>query len=75
MFGTCSRIDFNSDEPPTYRDLLYFSYNLRHDLPGLRHQRVGSEIRAVVPSLPAVLPVRHEHPRTTINLVVGIFSA
>lgn len=66
-------IDFNSDEPPTYRDFLYFSYNL-----GMTYQvsdtSVGkATIRAVV--------LRHcllsyvfgtVVLATTINLVTGI---
>ena len=68
-------IDFNSEEPPTYRDFLYFSYNL-----GMTYQvsdtSVSSQaIRAVV--------LRHcllsyvfgtVILATTINLVTGIVS-
>jgi len=68
-------IDFNSPERPTYRDFLYFSYNL-----GMTYQVSdtavsSSEIRAVV--------LRHcllsyvfgtSVLATAINLVVGIVS-
>jgi uncharacterized membrane protein len=68
-------IDFNSDDPPTYRDFLYFSYNL-----GMTYQvsdtSVSSQtIRAVV--------LRHcllsyvfgiSVLATTINLVAGAVS-
>jgi uncharacterized membrane protein len=66
-------IDFNSDDPPAYRDFLYFSYNL-----GMTYQVSDtavsdSEIRAVV--------LRHTLLSyvfgavvlaSTINLVAGI---
>ena len=70
--GVDKAIDFNSDEPPTFRDFLYFSYNL-----GMTYQVsdtavTSGAVRAVV--LPhcllsyvfgvAILA-------TTINLVVG----
>lgn len=65
-------IDFNSDDPPTYRDFLYFSYNL-----GMTYQVsdtgvTSTNIRAVV--------LRHcllsyvfgtSVLATTINLVAG----
>ena len=68
-------IDFNSDDPPTYRDFLYFSYNL-----GMTYQVSdtavsSSTIRAVV--------LRHallsyvfgtSVLATTINLVAGAVS-
>ncbi|HVV10536.1 DUF1345 domain-containing protein [Amycolatopsis sp.] len=68
-------IDFNSDEPPSYRDFLYFSYNL-----GMTYQVSdtgvsSSKIRAVV--------LRHTLLSyvfgtgilaTTINLVAGAVS-
>jgi uncharacterized membrane protein len=68
-------IDFNSDEPPTYRDFLYFSYNL-----GMTYQvsdtGVSSQrIRAVV--------LRHSLLSyvfgtsvlaTTINLVANVVT-
>jgi uncharacterized membrane protein len=68
-------IDFNSDDPPSYRDFLYFSYNL-----GMTYQvsdtSVGSPlVRAVV--------LRHcllsyvfgtVVLATTINLVTGIVT-
>ncbi len=69
-------IDFNGDEPPAFRDFLYFSYNL-----GMTYQVSdtavqSSAIRAVV--------LRHcliayvfgaAIIATTINLVVGIVAA
>ena len=68
-------IDFNSEDPPAYRDFLYFSYNL-----GMTYQVSDtsvsrSTIRAVV--------LRHallsyvfgtSILATTINLVIGIVS-
>lgn len=68
-------IDFNSDDPPTYRDFLYFSYNL-----GMTYQVSDtavsdSTIRAVV--------LRHTLLSyvfgtgilaTTINLVAGVVA-
>lgn len=68
-------IDFNADEPPAYRDFLYFSYNL-----GMTYQVSdtgvsSSAIRAVV--------LRHcllsyvfgtSILATAINLVVGLVS-
>lgn len=76
--GTTSArgIDFNSDAPPSYRDFLYFSYNL-----GMTYQvsdtTVSSaEIRAVV--------LRHcllsylfgtSILASAINLVIGIVSS
>ena len=68
-------IDFNSEEPPTYRDFLYFSYNL-----GMTYQVSdtgvsNATIRSVV--------LRHcllsyvfgtVILATTINLVVGIVA-
>jgi uncharacterized membrane protein len=69
-------IDFNTDEPPAYRDFLYFSYNL-----GMTYQVSdtavsSSRIRAIV--------LRHcllsyvfgtVILATTINLVVGIVES
>lgn len=68
-------IDFNSDDPPTYKDFLYFSYNL-----GMTYQvsdtAVSSQtIRAIV--------LRHtllsylfgtSILATTVNLVAGIVT-
>jgi len=73
--GSTRGIDFNSDEPPTFRDFLYFSYNL-----GMTYQVSDtavsrSAIRAVV--------LRHcllsylfgtMVLATTINLVVNTVS-
>jgi hypothetical protein len=43
-------IDLNSNDPPSYRDFFYFSYNL-----GMTYQ--------VSEALPAVIPLRNCHPR------------
>jgi uncharacterized membrane protein len=68
-------IDFNSDEPPSYRDFLYFSYNLGMTYQVSDTSVSSSVIRAVV--------LRHtllayvfgtSILATTINLVVGIVS-
>ena len=56
-------IDFNSDQPPTYRDFLYFSYNL-----GMTYQVSdtavsSSAIRTVcAAALSPVVCLRHQHP-------------
>jgi uncharacterized membrane protein len=74
-YESAKGIDFNSDEPPAYRDFLYFSYNL-----GMTYQVSdtgvsSSPIRAIV--------LRHcllsyvfgtSILATAINLVVGLFS-
>lgn len=74
--GTPGGIDFNSDDPPAFREFLYFSYNL-----GMTYQVSdtavsSSPIRAVV--------LRHclfsyvfgaAILATTINLVVGIVAS
>ncbi|MCX6401751.1 MAG: DUF1345 domain-containing protein [Propionibacteriales bacterium] len=73
--GTPGGIDFNSDDPPAFRDFFYFSYNL-----GMTYQVsdtavTSSAIRAVV--------LRHclfsyvfgaAIIATTLNLVVGIVA-
>lgn len=73
--GAPGGIDFNSDEPPAFRDFFYFSYNL-----GMTYQVsdtavTSSEIRPVV--------LRHcllsyvfgaAILATTINLVAGILT-
>jgi uncharacterized membrane protein len=68
-------IDFNSDDPPSYRDFLYFSYNLGMTYQVSDTSVSSSAIRAVV--------LRHtllsyvfgtSILATTINLVVGIVS-
>jgi uncharacterized membrane protein len=65
-------IDFNSDEPPSYRDFLYFSYNLGMTYQVSDTNVTSSTIRAVV--------LRHtllsyvfgtSVLATTINLVAG----
>jgi uncharacterized membrane protein len=69
-------IDFNSDEPPSYRDFLYFSYNLGMTYQVSDTSVSSSAIRAVV--------LRHtllsyvfgtSILATTINLVVGIVGS
>jgi len=66
-------IDFNSGNPPAYRDFLYFSYNLGMTYQVSDTSVSGSDIRAVV--------LRHcllsylfgtSILATTINLVVGV---
>jgi len=66
-------IDFNSEEPPSYRDFLYFSYNL-----GMTYQ--VSDTNVTSPVVRAIV-LRHcllsyafgtVILATTINLVVGI---
>ncbi|NUR82561.1 MAG: DUF1345 domain-containing protein [Nonomuraea sp.] len=68
-------IDFNSDEPPAYRDFLYFSYNLGMTYQVSDTSVSSSAIRAVV--------LRHcllsylfgtSVLATTINLVAGMVS-
>ena len=68
-------IDFNSDDPPSYRDFLYFSYNLGMTYQVSDTSVSSSAIRAVV--------LRHallsyvfgtSILATTVNLVVGIVS-
>jgi uncharacterized membrane protein len=65
-------IDFNTDEPPTYRDFLYFSYNL-----GMTYQVSDTAVRS--PKIRAVV-LRHSLLSyvfgtsvlaTTINLVAS----
>ncbi|MEU9336161.1 DUF1345 domain-containing protein [Streptomyces sp. NPDC048290] len=69
-------IDFNTDEPPAYRDFLYFSYNLGMTYQVSDTDVSSSRIRAIV--------LRHtllsyvfgtSILATAINLVVGIVSA
>jgi uncharacterized membrane protein len=68
-------IDFNSDEPPTYRDFLYFSYNLGMTYQVSDNNVSNATIRAVA--------LRHcllsyvfgtLILATTINLVTGIVT-
>ncbi|MEU9132656.1 DUF1345 domain-containing protein [Kitasatospora sp. NPDC048540] len=68
-------IDFNCDEPPTYRDFLYFSYNL-----GMTYQ--VSDTSVTSPAIRAVV-LRHcllsyvfgaSILATTINLVAGVVT-
>ena len=69
-------IDFNADEPPTYRDFLYFSYNLGMTYQVSDTSVASTKIRAIV--------LRHcllsyifgtVILATTVNLVVGIVAA
>ncbi len=68
-------IDFNSEDPPSYRDFLYFSYNL-----GMTYQVSDTSV-----SSPLVRAVTLRHCllsyafgtvvlATTINLVTGIVT-
>jgi uncharacterized membrane protein len=68
-------IDFNSEEPPAYRDFLYFSYNL-----GMTYQVSDTNVSR---STIRVVVLRHallsyvfgtSIVATAINLVVGIVS-
>jgi uncharacterized membrane protein len=68
-------IDFNSEEPPAYRDFLYFSYNL-----GMTYQVSDTNVSR---SAIRVVVLRHallsyvfgtSILATSINLVVGIVS-
>ncbi|MFE9252746.1 DUF1345 domain-containing protein [Streptomyces sp. NPDC007088] len=73
--GGGNGIDFNSQEPPTYRDFLYFSYNL-----GMTYQVSDT---AVSSSRVRAIALRHcllsyvfgtSVLATTINLVTGIVT-
>lgn len=73
--GTPGGIDFNSDDPPAFRDFFYFSYNL-----GMTYQ-VSDTAVSISPIREVVL--RHclfsyvfgaAILATTINLVVGIVA-
>jgi len=73
--GVVGGIDFNSDEPPTYRDFLYFSYNL-----GMTYQVSDTDVSSA--SIRAIV-LRHcllsylfgtVILATTINLVTGIVT-
>ncbi|MEV0112856.1 DUF1345 domain-containing protein [Streptomyces sp. NPDC050844] len=76
MYYTASGgIDFNSDDPPAYRDFLYFSYNLGMTYQVSDTDVSSSTIRSVV--------LRHSVLSyvfgtsilaTTINLVTGIVT-
>jgi uncharacterized membrane protein len=68
-------IDFNSDDPPTYRDFLYFSYNL-----GMTYQVSDTDVSST--GIRAIV-LRHcllsyvfgtVILATTINLVTGIVT-
>ena len=68
-------IDFNSDDPPSYRDFLYFSYNL-----GMTYQVSDTSVSS---SLVRAIVLRHcllsyvfgtVVLATTINLVTGIVT-
>lgn len=68
-------IDFNSDDPPAYRDFFYFSYNLGMTYQVSDTDVTSSTVRAVV--------LRHtllsyvfgtSILATAINLVAGIFT-
>lgn len=68
-------IDFNSDDPPDYRDFLYFSYNL-----GMTYQVSDTDVSS---SAIRAMVLRHTLLSyvfgtvvlaTTINLVVGLVA-
>lgn len=69
-------IDFNSDQPPSYRDFFYFSYNL-----GMTYQVSDTDVSS---SAIRAMALRHcllsyafgtSILATAINLVVGIVSS
>ncbi|GGJ03217.1 hypothetical protein GCM10010121_011970 [Streptomyces brasiliensis] len=75
-YETVDGIDFNSDQPPAYRDFFYFSYNL-----GMTYQVSDTNV-----SSPTILAIVLRHTllsyvfgtgilATAINLVVGFVSA
>ncbi|MGP3776040.1 DUF1345 domain-containing protein [Streptomyces sp. SDT5-1] len=73
--GNVGGIDFNSQEPPAYRDFFYFSYNLGMTYQVSDTNVTSSSIRSVV--------LRHcllsylfgtSLLATVINLVAGIFT-
>ncbi|MFJ9711262.1 DUF1345 domain-containing protein [Streptomyces sp. NPDC101234] len=74
-YESAKGIDFNSDDPPAYRDFLYFSYNLGMTYQVSDTSVSSSAIRAIV--------LRHcllsyvfgtSVLATAINLVVGLVS-
>jgi uncharacterized membrane protein len=74
--GTEGGIDFNSTDPPTYRDFLYFSYNL-----GMTYQVSDTSVSS---STIRTVALRHcllsyvfgtVILATTINLVTGIVTS
>ncbi len=74
-YESAGGIDFNSDDPPAYRDFFYFSYNLGMTYQVSDTDVSSSTIRAIV--------LRHSLMSyvfgtsilaTAINLVVGIVS-
>jgi uncharacterized membrane protein len=73
--GTVGGIDFNSDDPPAYRDFLYFSYNL-----GMTYQVSDTSVSSTTIR---AIALRHcllayvfgtVVLATTINLVTGIVT-
>ncbi|MFG2222637.1 DUF1345 domain-containing protein [Streptomyces sp. NPDC048644] len=74
-YTSAGGIDFNSDQPPAYRDFLYFSYNL-----GMTYQVSDTDVSSA--TIRAVV-LRHtllsyvfgtSILATTINLVTGIVT-
>ncbi|MFF4901337.1 DUF1345 domain-containing protein [Streptomyces sp. NPDC001068] len=74
-YESAKGIDFNSDEPPVYRDFLYFSYNL-----GMTYQVSDTSVSTT--AIRAIV-LRHcllsyvfgtSILATAINLVVGLVS-
>ena len=70
------RIDFDAEDPPTYRDFIYFSYNLGMTYQVSDTSVASTRMRAIV--------LRHcllsyvfgtVILATTVNLVVGIVAA
>jgi uncharacterized membrane protein len=68
-------IDFNSDDPPAYRDFLYFSYNL-----GMTYQVSDTDVSSTTIRAVALRHCLLSYAfgtvilATTINLVVGVVS-
>ncbi|MFG3268539.1 DUF1345 domain-containing protein [Streptomyces bobili] len=74
-YESAGGIDFNSDDPPAYRDFFYFSYNL-----GMTYQVSDTDVSS---SMIRAIVLRHALMSyvfgtsilaTAINLVVGIVS-
>ncbi|WP_189956453.1 DUF1345 domain-containing protein [Streptomyces alanosinicus] len=74
--GAAGGIDFNSDQPPAYRDFLYFSYNL-----GMTYQVSDTDVSS---SVIRAMVLRHTLLSyvfgtgilaTTLNLVAGMVTS
>ncbi|HVK24017.1 MAG TPA: DUF1345 domain-containing protein [Actinokineospora sp.] len=73
--GTAGGIDFNSDDPPAYRDFFYFSYNL-----GMTYQVSDTGVSSTTIRSIALRHCLLSYAfgtvilATTINLVVGVVT-